>query len=93
MDAETLLMRFEGMMLFGKGDPLSGSIMGVGVAEKSPIRCAAVNTIAVAPLSLTDRIPSYPNRKNVLSLRIGPETTAPNWFRRRMSFGKGSGRK
>src|SRR6267154_1031638 len=51
----------------------------VGPAEKSPKRSAAVGTVTVSPeVPRRMRSPSYVTKKNVLSLRIGPPSVAPN---------------
>ncbi len=47
-------------------------------AEKSPVRCAAVGTVALKSVPCTVRCPSYPPKKKSLSFRIGPPNAAPN---------------
>ena len=58
-------IRLAGMMLFGNGRPVCGSVMtmsapvvGFTVREKSPFRSASVGTVASAVSALCCRVPS-----------------------------------
>src|SRR5215475_4818124 len=56
-----------GMMLSGNGLPVSGSMIGLVMAEKSPLRAAEVGTTAELMKATCDwRRPEYDPKKNVL---------------------------
>src|SRR5437763_6309216 len=68
------------------GDTLlpKGQAPGVAAeAEKSPVRCAGVNTVTTLLLPGSGwrlRFPWYDKKKKVLSLKIGPPKVPPNRF-------------
>src|SRR5437667_5182761 len=52
----------------------------VGNPAKLPPRCASVGTVYVYDCPWRSLNPSYPKKKNVLSLWTGPPTLPPYWF-------------
>src|SRR5262245_20513798 len=69
------LNRFVGMVLFGNGCPVVGSVAAL---RRIPMRSLSVGTEARRVVPIFARPPSYAAKKNVLSFLIGPPNVAPN---------------
>src|SRR5262245_41744220 len=69
------LNRFVGIVLFGKGCPVVGSVAAL---RRIPTRSLSVGTDARLVVPIFARPPSYAAKKNVLSFLIGPPNVAPN---------------
>src|SRR5438309_1828688 len=74
--------RSVGIMLPEKGCFVSGSMMGVPSALKSPPFCAAVGTVVAAMANSLMGYHSQDPKKKVRSFLMGPPTAKPYWFRR-----------
>src|ERR1035441_6216695 len=80
MTAEMRLILAGGMIFPGNGALLSGSVTGGVLAEKSPVRWAAVGPCAVLLAPWRVRSHSPATKKKVLFLFTGPPVVNPNWF-------------
>src|ERR1700736_2236647 len=70
-----------GIILFGKGDPVAGSIGLFLLCEKSPATSSAEGIGPADPgLDCTLRSDSQEKNRKLLSRFIGPPRLAPNWF-------------
>src|ERR1700736_462988 len=74
-------IRSAGMMLFGKGWPVVGSMGLFLLCEKSPATSSAEGMGPADPgLDCTLRRDSQEKNRKLLSRLIGPPRLAPNWF-------------
>src|ERR1700720_3281381 len=70
-----------GIILFGKGAPVVGSMGLFLLCEKSPATSSAVGIGPFDPgLDCTLRSDSQEKNRKLLSRFIGPPRLAPNWF-------------
>src|ERR1700741_1838611 len=70
-----------GMTLFGKGEPVVGSMGLFLLCEKSPATSSAEGIGPADPgLDCTLRSDSQEKNRKLLSRFIGPPRLAPNWF-------------
>ena len=85
--AATGSKRSRGMVLFGKGWPVSGSRT---VPAKIPLRSSGVGTRVMRVTPLVMRVPSKSAKKNALSFTMGPPRWAPYWFWSLAGLGSGA---
>src|SRR5437867_12346412 len=82
-----VLMRSEGIWLFGNAVPVSGSRIA-GRPLKFPLFRAAVGMAEMTVVDWRRRSPSKLPKKKSLFLRIGPPNDPPNSFRLKAGLGR-----